>query len=101
MSESKLEELAARIRKEVESMAEPGEKWTVIEFRCVSDGPRISVTLYNPQNATSGARGYEINASNCDDLKSVMVSLRSEWAGRARDDEEYAKALLEKCGPGA
>ena len=95
MSESKLEELAARIRKEVESMAEPGEKWTV------SDGPRISVTLYNPQNPTSGGRGYEINASNCDDLKSVMVSLRSEWAVLARDDEEYAKALLEKCGPGA
>ena len=57
MSESKLEELAARIRKEVESMAEPGEKWTV------SDGPRISVTLYNPQNAPSGARGYEINGN--------------------------------------
>ena len=88
-------EIADRIRKEVESLAKPGEKWTVSD-----DSPRISVTLFNPKNPTSG-RGTEINASNCDELGSVMESLRSYWEARAREDEEYAKALLEKCEPEA
>ena len=70
-------------------MAKPGEKWTV------SDGPKISVTMYNPKDPTSG-RGYVIDASNYDDLKSVMDSLRSRWADRAREDEEYEKTLLDK-----
>ena len=83
------QEIADRIRQEVESLAKPGEKWTV------SDGPRISVTMYNPKDPTSG-RGRVIDASNYDDLESVMDSLRSHWADRAREDEEYAKALLEK-----
>ena len=87
-----VKEIADRIRKEVESLAKPGEKWTV------SDGPRISVTLYNPKDPTSG-RGVGIDASNCDELGSVMESLRSYWEARAREDEEYAKALLEKCKP--
>ena len=87
-----IKEIADRIRKEVESAAKPGEKWTV------SDGPRISVTLYNPKDPTSG-RGAGINASNCDELGSVMESLRSYWEDRAREDEEYAKELLEKCKP--
>ena len=83
------QEIADRIRKEVERLAKPGEKWTV------SDGPRISVTLYSPKNPTQG-RGFEINASNWDDLGSVMESLRSVWEGLAREDEKYAKALLKK-----
>ena len=83
------QEIAARIRKEVESLAKPGEKWTV------SDGPRIAVTLYNPKNPTQG-RGFEINASNWDELGSVMESLRSEWETLGREDEKYAKALSNK-----
>ena len=83
------QEIADRIRKEVESLAKPGEKWTV------SDGPRISVTLYNPKNPTQG-RGFEINASNWDELGSVMESLRSEWEALGRENEKYAKALLKK-----
>ena len=85
----KLAELASQIRKDVESMAKPGEKWTV------SDGPRISVTLWNPENPTSG-RGYQIDASNRDDLNSVMESLRSHWADRSRKDEEYKRNLFKK-----
>ena len=81
--------LASQIRKEVESLAKPGEKWAV------SDGPRISVTLYNPRNLTSG-RGYEINSSNRDDLESVMESLRTEWEKRHREDDEYKRHLLER-----
>ena len=90
-TKSKLAELASRIRKDVESMAKPGEKWTV------KDGPTISVTMQDPKNPTTG-RGHQIDASNCDDLKSVMDSIRSQWADRDREEEEYAKALLEKCG---
>ena len=84
-----LAELASQIRKDVESMAKPGEKWTV------SDGPRISVTLWNPKDPTSG-RGHQIDASNRDDLNSVMESLRSHWADRARKDEEYKRNLFKK-----
>ena len=84
-----LAELASQIRKEVESLAKPGEKWKV------SEGPRISVTLYNPRNPTSG-RGYEINASNRDDLESVMESLRTEWANRHREDDEYKRSLFKR-----
>ena len=87
----RLDELASRIRKEVESMANPGEKWTV------SDSPRISVTLYNPGNPTAG-RGTQIDASNCDELKSVMESLRSYWEQRALEDDQYARSLLNKLG---
>ena len=85
----KVGELASQIRKEVASLAKSEEKWTV------SDGPRISVTLWNPKNPNQG-RGHEINASNRDDLESVMDSLRSEWAARAREDEEYIRDLLKK-----
>ena len=84
-----LAELASQIRKEVESLAKPGEKWNV------SEGPRISVTLYNPRDPTSG-RGYEINATNRHDLESVMDSLRTEWEKRHREDDEYTRSLLEK-----
>ena len=89
-----LKEIADRIRKEVESLSKPGEKWSV------TDGPRITVSLFNPRNPGQG-RGHQINASNCDDIASVMESLRSEWETRARDDDEYTRALLEKCGPRA
>lgn len=87
--DSTIRGIAVRIRKEVEGLAKSGEKWIV------SDGPKISVTMYNPKNPTSG-RGRVIDASNYDDLESVMVSLRSYWADRAREDEEYTKALSEK-----
>ena len=84
-----LAELATQIRKEVEILAKPGEKWQV------SDGPRISVTLFNPRNPTSG-RGHEINASNRDDLESVMESLRAVWVDRHRKDDEYKRSLLKQ-----
>ena len=89
-----VKEIADRIRKEVKNLAKPGEKWTV------SDGQRISVSLFNPKNPNQG-QGLEINASNCDKLGSVMESLRSVWEDRAREDEEYEKALLNKCKPEA
>ena len=88
------QEIADHIRKEVESLAKPGEKWTV------SDGQRISVTLYNPKNPTSG-RGVGINASNWNKLGSVMESLRSHWEDRTREDEDSLKALLKKFKPEA
>ena len=89
-----LDELASQIRKDVVSMAKPGEKWTV------SDGPRISVTLWNPKNPSEG-RGHRIDTSNRHDLNSVMESIRSKWKNIAREQEEYAKAMLEKYGPEA
>ena len=46
-------------------MAKPGEKWTV------QNNPRITVMLWNPKDPTSG-HGLGIDASNCDDLKSIM-----------------------------
>ena len=82
-----LKEIADRIRKEVESLAKPGETWTV------SDGPRISVLLFN--------HGLAIDASNCDEVGSVMEKIRTNLEARVRADEEYAKALLEKCKPEA
>ena len=82
-----LNKIADRIRKEVESLAKPGETWSV------SDGPRISVFLFN--------KGLAIDASNCDEVGSVMESLRAKLEARVRADEEYAKALLEKCKPEA
>ncbi len=51
--------------------------------------------MHNPKNPTVG-RGFEINASNWDDLGPAMESLRSEWEALGRKDEEYAKALFEK-----
>ena len=83
------QEIADHIRKEVESLAKPGEKWTV------SDGPKISVVLYNPKNPTSG-RGVKINASNLNELGSVMESLRSHWEALAREDADSLKALLKE-----
>ena len=92
-TKSKLEELAERFNKEVQSMAKPGEKWTV------SASPAISITLYDPNNPESGSgRGKVVDADNCHDVKAIMDDLRSYWADRARKNEEYAKALLEKCG---
>ena len=82
-------EIADRIREEVESLAKPGEKWNV------AHNPRISVTLYNPNNPSQG-RGFEINASNYDDLDSVMESLRSEWEALGHEEEEYERALLDR-----
>ena len=93
-TKSKLEGLVARFDKEVQSMAEPGEKWTV------SASPKISITLFDPNNPTSG-RGKVIDAENCHDVKSIMGELRSYWADRAYENEEYTKALLEKCGDSA
>ena len=43
-----ISEIADRIRKEVESLAKPGEKWAV------SGGTRISVSLFNPKKQDSG-----------------------------------------------
>ena len=92
-TKSKLDEVADHIRKEVESKERPGEKWGVQH-----GGERISVVMFNPKNPGQG-HGREINALNCRDVGAVMDSLRSEWAAQAREDEEYAKALLDKCGP--
>ena len=43
----------------------------------------------------------QINEENCGDLKSLMASMREILERQRREDEEYARALLEKCGPGA
>ena len=85
-----ISEIADRIRKEVDSLAKPGEKWAV------SGGTRISVSLFNPKKQDQG-HGVGIDASNCDEVGSVMESLRSYWEAQAREDEEYEKALSEKC----
>ena len=90
-SSGDLAELASQIRKEVDGLAKPGEKWQV------SDGDRISVSMFNPRNPGQG-RGLEINSSNRDGIESVMESLRSEWADRHREDDEYARRLLKKEG---
>ena len=82
------QEIADRIREEVDSLAKPGEKWSI------ADKPRISVTLHNPNNPSQG-RGFKINATNYDDLGSIMESLRSEWEARGHEEEEYERALLE------
>ena len=83
------QEISDHIREKVESLAKPGEKWTV------TDNPRISVSLFNPRNPSQG-RGFEINASNYDDLASVMESVRAEWKARGHEDDEYENALLER-----
>ena len=54
--------------------------------------------MWNPKNPSEG-RGHQIDASNCDDLNSVMESLRAEWDNIAREQEDYAKALLKKSKP--
>ena len=89
-----VQEIADRIRKKVEILANSGEKWTV------NDNPSISVVLANPKNPNQG-RGVKIVASNFDKLDSVMERLRSEWEAQASKDEEDEKALLEKCKPEA
>ena len=83
------QEVADRIRAEVESLAKPGEKWSV------AGNPRISVTLYIPNNPSQG-RGFEINSSNYDDLGSVMESLRSEWEALGHEEEQYERVLLKR-----
>ena len=89
-----LNEIADRIRKEVESLAQPNENWTV------TGGQRIWLNLSSQKNPTQNCSA-EINASNCDDVSSVVEFLRSNLEAQARKDEEYAKALLEKCKPEA
>ena len=82
-------EIADRIRKEVESLAKHGEDFHV----SVNDAQRIQLTLRNPIQGL----GFEINASNCEDVGSVMKALRSDLEARVRANEEYEKALLDKC----
>ena len=86
-SSKAVQEIADRIRKKVESLANSGEKWTV------NDNPSIAVFLANPKNPNQG-RGAKIDASNFDKLGSVMERLRSEWEAQASEEEEYEKELL-------
>ena len=88
-----INEIADRIRKEVESLAKHGEDWEV----SVSDAQRIDLTLCNPIQGL----GFEINASNCENVGSVMKALRSDLEARVRENEEYVKDLLDKCKPEA
>ena len=83
--------IASKVRQEVESLAKPGERWTV------NNSPRVSITLWNPREETSG-RGRQVDASNCDDIESIVNELRQIWADNESSDEEYAKNLIEKCG---
>ena len=87
-----LEELTDHIRKEVESMAEPGEKWTV------GNGPKIYVDLRGQIPACG--HNAQINESNCHNLEAVMKELRSKVKKCEDDLQEYTKALLKKCGTG-
>ena len=86
-----LKEFTDRIRKEVEITAKPEETWTVV------DEPRIWMHLANSRDPYS-PQSQMIDTSNCDDIPKVMESLRSRSQKSIREYEEYAKALLEKCG---
>ena len=89
-----LKEIAVRIRKEVDSLTQPDEDWTV------NVAERINLNLSSQKNPAYNC-STNIDASNCDDVSSVVEFLRSEVKAQVRVDEESAKALLEKCKPEA
>ena len=91
-TKSKLSELVEHIGKEVNRKAKPGEKWNV------GSSPKIWVSLVSAQ--TSGCMDVQrIDDSNCHDLEGVMELARSSVKKCEDDAEQYAQALLEKCGP--
>ena len=86
-----LEELAVRIGKEAADEKQADEQWDA----SISNN-RIWLNLSILTYSTS----EEINEENCGDLESLMASMRGNLEQQRREDEKYARALLEKCGPG-
>ena len=86
-----LEELADRIGKEAADKKQADEQWDA----SISNN-RIWLNLSILTYSTS----EEINEENCGDLESLMASMRGNLEQQRREDEKYARALLEKCGPG-
>ena len=86
-----LEELAVRIGKEAADKKQADEQWDA----SISNN-RIWLNLSILTYSTS----EEINEENCGDLESLMASMRGNLEQQRREDEKYARALLEKCGPG-
>ena len=86
-----LEELAVRIGKEAADKKQADEQWDA----SISNN-RIWLNLSILTYSTS----EEINKENCGDLESLMASMRGNLQQQRREDEKYARALLEKCGPG-
>ena len=86
-----LEELAVRIGKEAADKKQADEQWDA----SISNN-RIWLNL----SILTYSMSEEINEENCGDLESLMASMRGILEQQRREDEKYARALLEKCGPG-
>ena len=85
-----LEELAARIGKEAANKEQADEQWSA----SISNN-RILLNLV----ISTYSMSEQINEENCGDLGSLMASMRRYLDQQRREDEEYARALLDKCGP--
>ena len=86
-----LEELAVRIGKEAADKKQADEKWDA----SISNN-RIWLNL----RILTYSMSEQINEGNCGDLESLAASMRGYLEQQRREDEKYARALLEKCGPG-
>ncbi len=86
-----LEELAVRIGKEAADKKQADEQWDA----SISNN-RIWLNL----RILTYSMSEEINEENCGDLESLMASMRGILEQQRREDEKYARALLEKCDPG-
>ena len=86
-----LEELAVRIGKEAADKKQADEQWDA----SISNN-RIWLNL----SILTYSMSEEINEENCGDLESLMASMSGILEQQRREDEKYARALLEKCGPG-
>ena len=86
-----LEELAVRIGKEAADKKQADEQWDA----SISNN-RIWLNL----SILTYSMSEEINEENCSDLESLMASMSGILEQQRREDEKYARALLEKCGPG-
>ena len=86
-----LEELAVRIGKEAADKKQANEQWDA----SISNNRiwlNLSILTYNMSE--------EINEENCGDLESLMAPMRGNLEQQRREDEKYARVLLEKRGPG-
>ena len=90
--QKELEELAARIGNEAADKKQADEQWDA----SISNN-RIWLNL----RISTLSMSEQINEENCGDLESLMASMREILERQRREDEEYARALLEKCGSGA
>ena len=86
-----LEELAVRIGKEAADKKQANEQWDA----SISNN-RIWLNL----SILTYSMSEEINEENCGDLESLMAPMRGNLEQQRREDEKYARVLLEKRGPG-